>query len=67
MCFHVRRRLRQPVVRVAESSALKTLAASAVFLFFGATALERMGYPVPGVSELLEYLGSVGRLADFLS
>ena len=67
MRFHVRRRLRQPVLRVAESSALKTLTAGALFLFFGATALDRLGYPVPGVSEMLQYLESVGQLADFLS
>ncbi len=67
MRFHVRRRARQPVARVAGSSALKTLAAGAVFLLFGAAALERMGYPVAGASELLKYLESVGRLADLLS
>jgi hypothetical protein len=67
MRFHFRRRFRQPVVQVAESSALKTLGASAAFLFFGAAALKRLGYPVPGASELLECLQSVGRLADFLS
>lgn len=67
MRFHVRRRARQPTVRVAGSSGLKTLAAGALFLLFGAAALERLGYPVPGVSEMLEYLQSVGRLADVLS
>jgi hypothetical protein len=67
MRFHFRRRVRQPVVRVAGSSALKTLAAGAVFLLIAAGAFERMGYPVPGVSEVLEYLQSVGRLADVLS
>ena len=67
MRFHFRRRVRQPVVRVAGSSALKTLSAGALFLVFGAAALERFGYPVPGVSELLDYLQSVGRLSDLLS
>jgi hypothetical protein len=67
MRFHFRRRVRQPVVRVAGSSALKTLAAGALFLVFGAAALDGLGYPVPGVSELLDYLQSVGRLADVLS
>ena len=67
MRFNFRRRVRQPVVRVAGSSALKTLSAGALFLFFGAAALERLGYPVPGVSELLDYLQSVGRLSDLLS
>lgn len=67
MRFPFRRGARQQVVRVAGSSALKTLAAGAVFLVLGAGTLERLGYPVPGVSELLEYLQSVGRLADVLS
>ena len=68
MRFHFRRRgARQPTLRVAGSSALKTLAAGAVVLLFGAAAMERLGYPVPGVSELLEYVHSVGRLADLLS
>lgn len=67
MRFHVRRRARQPIVRVAGSSALRTLAAGAVFLFFGSAVMGRLGYPVPGVSELLEYLQSVERLADLLS
>lgn len=66
MRFHFRRRVRQPVVRVAGSSALKTLAAGVLFFVFGVVALERLGYPVPGVSEMLEYLQSVGRLADAL-
>ena len=68
MRFNLRRRsARQQVVRVAGSSALKTLAAGAMFLVIGAGALERLGYPVPGVSELLEYFQSVGQLADVLS
>ena len=67
MRFHVRRRARQPVVQVAGSSALKTLSAGTLFLFFGAAVMSRLGYPVPGVSELLEYLQSVGRLSDLLS
>ena len=67
MRFPFRRRVRQPVVRVAGSSGLKTLAAGAVVLLFGASAMERLGYPVPGISEVLEYLQSVGRLADLLS
>ncbi len=67
MRFQLRRRARQPVAQVAGSSALKTLATGAVFLFFGAAAMSRLGYPVPGVSEMLEYLQSVGRLADLLS
>lgn len=67
MRFHLRRRARQPVARVAGSSALKTLAAGAVFLFFGAGLMSRLGHPVPGVSEVLEYLRSVERLADLLS
>ena len=66
MRFHVRRRVRQPVARVT-GSALKTLAAGALFLFGGGAVMGRLGYPVPGVSELLEYLESVGRLADLLS
>ena len=67
MRFPFRRRVRQPVVRVAGSSGLKTLAVGALFLVIGAGALERLGYPVPGVSEVLEYFQSVGRLADLLS
>ena len=67
MRFHLRRRARQPVVQVAGSSALKTLAAGALFMFFGAAVMSRLGYPVPGVSELLDYLQSVGQLADVLS
>ena len=67
MRFPFRRRARQQVVRVAGSSALKTLAAGAVVLLFGAAAMERLGYPVPGVSDVLHYLESVGRLADALS
>ena len=67
MRFPVRRRVRQPVVRVAGSSALKTLAAGALFLFGGAAVMSRLGYPVPGVSEVLKYFESVGRLADLLS
>ncbi len=66
MRFHVRRRLRQPVVRVA-GSALRTLAAGALLLFGGSAVLGWLGYPVPGVSELLKYFESVGRLADLLS
>ena len=66
MRFHVRRRARQPVARVA-GSALRTLTASAFFLFGGGAVMGRLGYPVPGVSELLEYLESVGRLAELLS
>ena len=67
MRFHFRRHARRPEVRVAGSSALKTLSAGALFLVFGAAALERLGYPLPGVSEVLDYLQSVGRLADLLS
>ena len=67
MRFPFRRRARQPVVQVAGSSALKTLSAGALFLFFGAAVMSRLGYPVPGVSEMLEYLQSVGQLADVLS
>jgi hypothetical protein len=66
MRFHIRRRVRQPTLRVA-GSALKTLAVSALFLFGGGAVMSRLGYPVPGVSEMLEYLQSVGRLADLLS
>ena len=46
---------------------MKTLAAGALFLFGGAAVMRRLGYPVPGVPELLDYLQSVGRLADLLS
>ena len=67
MRYRMRRRARQPVVRVAGSSGLKTLAAGAVFLFGGSAALSWLGYPVPGVSELMDYMQSVGRLADLLS
>jgi hypothetical protein len=66
MRFHVRRRARQPITR-AGGSALRTLAAGALFLFGGGAVLGRLGYPVPGVSELLGYLESVGQLADLLS
>ena len=66
MRFKIRKWLWRPVEFVL-GAALRTFVMSVVFVA-GASALMRwMGYEVPGVSQVLEYFGSVARLSDLLS
>ena len=56
----------RPVELVAVS-ALKTVATGALFVACATLVMSWLGYPVPGLSELREYLGGVRYLADLLS
>ena len=56
----------RPVELVAVS-ALKTVVTGALFIVCAAFVMRWLGYPVPGLSQLREYLGGVNYLSDLLS
>lgn len=66
MRFKIRNWVWRPVEIVAVS-ALKTAATGVLFVACAALVMRWLGYPAPGLSELREYLGGVGHLADLLS
>ncbi len=48
-------------------SALKTVVTGALFIVCAVLVMRWLGYPVPGLSQLQEYLGGVRYLSDLLS
>jgi len=54
-------------VELVAVSALKIVVTGALFILCAALLMRWLGYPVPGLSDLREYLGSVRYLADLLS